>query len=74
MVVTVAVEGLNGFCRVLFLVVVDEGEPLALVGLLVLGKVDTSDRAEMAEEILQIAFDHILREVGNPDRGSVLGC
>ena len=74
MIVSITVQSLNGLGGVLFLVVVDEGEPLALVGLLVLGKVDTSDRAKMAEEILQIAFDHILREVGNPDRGSVLGC
>ena len=72
MVVTVAVEGLNGFCRVLFLVVVDEGESLALVGHLVLGQVDSGNGSEVAEEVLEVTFHNILAKVGYWNGGGVL--
>ena len=73
-VVAVAVEGLDGLGRVLLLVVVDKGESLALVGLLVLGQVDPGDGPEDPEQVLQIALHHVLREVRHSDGCRVLGC
>ena len=44
-------------------VVVDEGEPLALSGHLVLGEEDARDVAEGPEQLLEVVVLHVLGEV-----------
>ena len=44
-------------------VVVDEGEPLALPGHLVLGEEDARDVAERPEQLLQVVVLHVLGQV-----------
>ena len=73
MIVTVSVESGNGLGRVLLLVVVDEGESLALAGNLVLGKVDAGNVTEGLEQLLQIALLCVFRQVRDSDRGCVIG-
>ena len=73
-VVAEAVEGGDGLGRVLLLVVVDEGEALALAGDLVLGQEDAGDRAERLEELLQVRLGRVLGEVGHADGRGVLVC
>ena len=73
-VVAEAVEGGDGLGRVLLLVVVDEGEALALAGDLVLGQEDAGDRAERLEELLQVCLRRVLGEVGHADGRGVLVC
>ena len=63
MIVTVSVESGNGLGRVLLLVVVDEGESLALAGNLVLGKVDSGNVTEGLEQLLQIGLLCVFRQV-----------
>ena len=73
-VVAEAVEGGDGLGRVLLLVVVDEGEALALAGDLVLGQEDAGDRAERLEELLQVGLGRVLGEVRDADGRGVLVC
>jgi len=73
MIVAEAIEGSDGLCRVLFLVVVNECEALALTGDLVLGQVDSSYVAKRLEQFLQVTLLRVFRKVGNANSGSVIG-
>ena len=72
MIVPKPVEGGNGLLRVAFVVVVDEGEALALAGDLVLGEEDPGDAAEGFEQLLEIVLLGVLAEVAHPDGGGVV--
>ena len=73
MIVAISVESGDGLCRVLLLVVVDEGESLALAGDLVLGQVDAGDVSERLEQLLQVALLRVLGQVGHSNSGRVVG-
>ena len=71
-VVAKAVERGNGLGSVLLLVVVDEGEALALARDLVLGQEDAGDVAEGLEQLLQVGLLGVLGQVGHSDRSGVV--
>ncbi len=71
-IISIAIECCDGLGCVLFPVVVDEGKTFALAGDLILGKVDPSDATKRLEQFLQVSLLSVLRQVGDPDGGSVI--
>jgi hypothetical protein len=71
MIVSEPVECVDSLLRVLLPVVVDEGEPLALAGDLVLCQEDASYVAKRLEQLLEIVVLRVFGKVGDADGGRV---
>ena len=72
MVVSVAVQGLDGFGSVFPSGVVDEGEALALAAGFVPGEEDPGGGAEGLEEVLEVGLDSVLGQVGDVNSRGVV--
>lgn len=49
-------------------------QDLGLPSVLVFGQVDSGDRPERPEQLLQVSLPSVLGQIGHTDRGVVVGC